>query len=593
VPGKIPPTFIDELIARVDIVELIDSRVPLIKKGREFSACCPFHHEKTPSFTVSPTKQFYHCFGCGAHGTAIGFLMEYENMPFPEAIEELAAKAGVEVPRESDDGRPSENLTPLFSLMNRVDEWYRKQLKEHPQKGAAVKYLKQRGVSGEIAANYGLGFAPDGWSNLLDSIGRDTETIKELIRTGMAISKDGGGHYDRFRNRIMFPIHDSRGRTIGFGGRVLGDDKPKYLNSPESPLFHKGRELYGLYQARKNVRTLNHIIVVEGYMDVVALAQFGIRYCVATLGTATTTDHLNQLFRTVTKVIFCFDGDRAGRDAAVKAMDNAIPLLRDGREILFMFLPDGEDPDSLVRGEGTAKFEKRVESATPLSQFFFTNLENQVDVSSIDGRARLVSLARPKLSLLPAGIFREMMFKQLSNLVEMDEDTISSHLLDRDESVPPQRIKQREQQKSRKALPRTGAQGPSPVRISLSILLNNPHLISTITELNSTLNRLKKVESAGIDLLTSVIALLIEFPELSSAALLERWRGSENEDLLNKVAEWNSSIPESGVQQELNGALQSLLKFGREQRTEELLAKSKVEKLSTDEKYELQQLLSA
>ena len=592
-PGKIPPTFIDELIARVDIVELIDSRVPLIKKGREFSACCPFHHEKTPSFTVSPTKQFYHCFGCGAHGTAIGFLMEYENMPFPEAIEELAAKAGVEVPRESDDGRPSENLTPLFSLMNRVDEWYRKQLKEHPQKGAAVKYLKQRGVSGEIAANYGLGFAPDGWSNLLDSIGRDTETIKELIRTGMAISKDGGGHYDRFRNRIMFPIHDSRGRTIGFGGRVLGDDKPKYLNSPESPLFHKGRELYGLYQARKNVRTLNHIIVVEGYMDVVALAQFGIRYCVATLGTATTTDHLNQLFRTVTKVIFCFDGDRDGRDAAVKAMDNAIPLLRDGREILFMFLPDGEDPDSLVRGEGTAKFEKRVESATPLSQFFFTNLENQVDVSSIDGRARLVSLARPKLSLLPAGIFREMMFKQLSNLVEMDEDTISSHLLDRDESVPPQRIKQREQQKSRKALPRTGAQGPSPVRISLSILLNNPHLISTITELNSTLNRLKKVESAGIDLLTSVIALLIEFPELSSAALLERWRGSENEDLLNKVAEWNSSIPESGVQQELNGALQSLLKFGREQRTEELLAKSKVEKLSTDEKYELQQLLSA
>ena len=240
-PGKIPPTFIDELIARVDIVELIDSRVPLIKKGREFSACCPFHHEKTPSFTVSPTKQFYHCFGCGAHGTAIGFLMEYENMPFPEAIEELAAKAGVEVPRESDDGRPSENLTPLFSLMNRVDEWYRKQLKEHPQKGAAVKYLKQRGVSGEIAANYGLGFAPDGWSNLLDSIGRDTETIKELIRTGMAISKDGGGHYDRFRNRIMFPIHDSRGRTIGFGGRVLGDDKPKYLNSPESPLFQIGR----------------------------------------------------------------------------------------------------------------------------------------------------------------------------------------------------------------------------------------------------------------------------------------------------------------------------------------------------------------
>lgn len=581
--GRIPSTFIDELLSRIDIIDIIDARVPLVKKGREFQACCPFHHEKTPSFTVSPTKQFYHCFGCGAHGTAVGFLMEYENMPFPEAIEDLASKAGLEVPREDDGERPRENLAPLFTLMERAGEWYRKQLKEHPQADKAIQYLKQRGLSGEIAASYGLGFAPDGWSNIHDALtdNHDKTTTQQMTRTGLLIEKDNGGHYDRFRNRIIFPIHDSRGRIIGFGGRVLGDEKPKYLNSPESPLFHKGQELYGLYQARKNVRNLKQILVVEGYMDVVALAQFGIHYSVATLGTATTTDHLNQLFRTVNQVVFCFDGDRAGRDAARKAMDTAIPLMRDGREVHFMFLPDGEDPDSMVRKEGTRQFEQRISQSVPLSRLFFSQLEEEANPGTIDGRARLVSLARPKLSRLPAGMFREMMFKKLSSMVEMDEDAVANHLLDTPAANPASR--------KPKVQPARSGQTPSPVRIALSILLHQPELIKITDDTSS----ISGVETPGIDLLIQVMETLRQNPDISSAALLERWRGREDEDILHKVAQWNPSIPDDGVESELKGALKKLHKLHQEQRTEKLLEKASREPLSPSEKQELQELLAA
>ena len=579
--GRIPSTFIDELLARTDIVDVIDARVPLIKKGREFQACCPFHHEKTPSFTVSQVKQFYHCFGCGAHGTAIGFLMEYENMPFPEAVEDLAAKAGTEVPRDEDENdKPRENLAPLFSLMEQVSDWYKQQLKSHPQKESAIAYLKQRGLSGEIAARYGLGFAPEGWSHLHEAIGEDNNTTQQLTRTGMLIEKENGGHYDRFRNRIIFPIHDTRGRVIGFGGRVLGDDKPKYLNSPESPLFHKGQELYGLYQARKNNRNLTQALVVEGYMDVVALAQFGIRYSVATLGTATTPDHLNQLFRSISRIVFCFDGDRARRDAAVKAMDTAIPLLRDGREVLFMFLPDGEDPDSLVRTEGTQQFEQRISEAIPLSQFFFAQLEQQADIHSLDGRAKLVSLARPKLSRLPAGMFREMMFKQLSNLVDLEEETISGHLLEPDIPKPATRTKQ--------ASSNQRGQSPSPVRTALSALLHNPHLIEQITELEP----LKQIDGPGIPLLIEVIETLQQHPNLTPAALLERWRGRESEGVLHKVAQWNPPIPEEGIEHEFQGAIKQLLALSRDQLTESLYSRP-LNELSAEERTKLQQLLSA
>jgi len=344
--GRIPQSFIDEVLNRTDIVEVIDTRVPLKKAGREFKACCPFHTEKTPSFTVSQVKQFYHCFGCGEHGTAITFLMDYEHMEFVEAIEELARRAGLEVPRETGTTHSQTPSTLLhYALLERVADYYQEQLRTHPQAGRAVEYLKQRGLTGEVAARFNIGFAPPGWENIAAALDADGTIHKQLLELGLTIERDtGGSAYDRFRDRIQFPIRDRRGRTIGFGGRVLDDSTPKYLNSPESPVFHKGQELYGLFEARKAVRKLERILVVEGYMDVVALAQFGINYAVATLGTATTHEHLERLFRTVPEVVFCFDGDRAGREAAWRALENTLPVLRDGREARFLFLPDEEDP---------------------------------------------------------------------------------------------------------------------------------------------------------------------------------------------------------------------------------------------------------
>src|SRR5210317_1706727 len=392
--GRIPQSFIDELLNRVDIVDLIDARLQLKKAGREYQACCPFHNEKTPSFTVSPGKQFYHCFGCGAHGSAISFLMEYDNLAFPEAIEELARSVGMEVPRESGSQAPQaeQQRTDHYALLERVDHFYRSQLRQHAQADKAVAYLKDRGLSGEIAQTFGLGYAPPGWDSLLKQFG-DPESQRLATELGLLVEKDDGGRYDRFRDR--------RGRCIGFGGRVLGDEKPKYMNSPESPVFHKGRELYGLFEARKANQKLERLLVVEGYMDVVALAQFGLTNAVATLGTATTPEHLERLYRTVSEVVFCFDGDAAGRRAAWRALENALPVLRDGREARFLFLPEGEDPDSLVRRIGAETFRKKTVESVPLSRFFYESLSQQVDTDSVDGRARLVELAKPLLQKLP------------------------------------------------------------------------------------------------------------------------------------------------------------------------------------------------
>ena len=363
---RIPQQFIEELLGRADIVELIDKRVPLKKQGREFAACCPFHNEKSPSFFVSPVKQFYHCFGCGAHGTALSFLIEYEHMEFPEAVRELASLVGMEMPQLERGEDKTSVLAPLYEVLDRAARYYREQLKRAPQ---AIDYLKNRGLTGEIAAEFGLGYVPAGWDNLLKVVGTDSGSQQALLGAGMLIEKEGEHRFhDRFRERVMFPIRDSRGRIIGFGGRILDKGEPKYLNSPETALFHKGRELYGLYEARQALRDIPRLLVVEGYMDVVALAQYGLRYAVATLGTSTTEEHLKKLFRVAPEVVFCFDGDRAGRAAAWRALENALPEAQDGRQIRFLFLPDGEDPDTLVRKEGKDAFEKRiVGSALPLS----------------------------------------------------------------------------------------------------------------------------------------------------------------------------------------------------------------------------------
>jgi DNA primase len=423
--GLIPQDFIDDLIARADIIEVVGRRVQLKKAGREFKACCPFHDEKTPSFTVSPGKGFYHCFGCGAHGTAIGFLMEFDHMSFVEAIESLAASMGVDVPRSESD-KPARRYDELFSLLDSVARHWQACLKEAP---AAVEYVKQRGIDGSTAKRFGIGYAPDGWSNVLDKFGKSEEATEKLLATGLIIRKDNGQHYDRFRDRIMFPIRDARGRTIGFGGRTLGDGEPKYLNSPETVLFHKGRELYGLYEARQALRSIEQLVVVEGYMDAVALARHGIDFAVATLGTATTPEHLNRLFRLTEDVCFAFDGDRAGRKAAWRALENALPLIREGRQIRFMFLPEGHDPDSYVNELGTDAFLKALDEGVALSEFLIQELAGQVDMNTVDGRARLAELARPLVNKVPAGVYRELLIESLAERVGLTAAKLESRLL--------------------------------------------------------------------------------------------------------------------------------------------------------------------
>ncbi len=574
--GRIPQSFIDELLARIDIVDIIDSRVPLKKAGREYKACCPFHNEKTPSFTVSQVKQFYHCFGCGQHGTAITFLMDYEHMDFVEAIEELAHHAGLEVPREAGhDTARATSTQPHYDLLERVSAWYQEQLRTHPQAEHAIRYLKQRGLTGEVAARFNIGFAPPGWENLASALHADEKTQKLLLELGLTVEREGGkGTYDRFRNRVQFPIHDRRGRTIGFGGRVLDDSTPKYMNSPESPVFHKGQELYGLYEARKAVRKLERILVVEGYMDVVALAQFGINYAVATLGTATTPEHLERLYRTVPEVVFCFDGDRAGREAAWRALENTLPVLGDGREARFLFLPEGEDPDSLVRKIGSDAFAERIGQATHLSDFFFERLSAQLDMDSIDGRARLVILANPLLARLPDGMFRQLMTERLAELARTSVDALSKRLdlpADKPTTAQPRPVQ-----------PTPARDGTSPVREAISILLYRPSLAREVGELPFT----EPVDVPGVSILKELLDLLQQQPLASTGAILEHWRGREEARHLARLAHWTPVSDELDLLPDLRHQLQRIYRQHLERRIEELNNRELKQKLSEDERRE-------
>jgi len=427
--SRIPQTFLDDLLNRLDIVEVIDKRVKLKRAGKNYSACCPFHEEKTPSFSVSPDKQFYYCFGCGATGTAISFLMEYERIGFVDAVDSLAKTAGVEVPRETSqhDANRDRHRKQCYETLEKASNYYQEQLKHHRQRHSAVKYLQNRGLSGQIAKIYGLGFSPPGWDNLILQLGQNESALKLLLNTGLSIEKpEEGKRYDRFRNRIMFPIRDGRGRTIGFGGRVLGDDKPKYLNSPETDVFSKGRELYGLHEAKKHSRNLEQLIVVEGYMDVIALAQYGLWNAVATLGTACGEEHLTIAFRHVSEVVFCFDGDNAGRKAAKRALMSSLAAMEDGRQIRFLFLPDGHDPDSLVRQIGADRFKAQVKKALPLEDFLFDVAADGIDLNSMDGRARFSKMAAPLIHQIPEGIFRSLMLENLAKRTGLSLEILSS-----------------------------------------------------------------------------------------------------------------------------------------------------------------------
>lgn len=580
--GRIPQSFIDELIARADIVEVINARVPLKKKGREYTACCPFHNEKTPSFTVSESKQFYHCFGCGAHGTAIGFLMEYEHLDFVEAIETLADEFHLEVPRENqhDKARPNtDDKQPLYDALEQASYIYQQQLRNSDR---AIQYLKQRGLSGEIAKRYKLGYAPDGWSYLLDNIGNKPDIFKSMKTTGMLVEKSSNKHYDRFRDRIMFPILDRRGRTIAFGGRILDHGEPKYLNSPETPIFHKGFELYGFFEARQAVRKLERIIVVEGYMDVVALAQNNIDYAVASLGTATTREQIQKLFRTVNEVIFCYDGDPAGHKAAWRALENTLPIMRDGLEAKFLFLPDGEDPDSLVRKEGKEAFESRLNHAEPLSEFLFDKLLKESNINSMDGKARFAKNTKPLLATIPDSVFSDLMYKRFAELVGINSEKLKG---EQTEPQPSQQI-----QRPTTASSKTRKIKQNATRDAIALLLQHPELADKVT-LPDTFATAPQL---GFVLLHELYHTIKQNPDISSSVLVERWRDKKDFEILQKLMQRNlyGTEEKTGQVNVLSDAIRSLIAKYNDARFEILEHKLKQGKLSEAELDEYKSLLT-
>jgi DNA primase len=577
--GLIPQDFIDDLVARADIVEVIGRRVQLKKAGREYKACCPFHDEKSPSFTVSPQKGFYHCFGCGAHGTAVSFLMDFDHMSFIEAIESLANSMGVEVPRSESD-KPAQRYDELFSLLAKVEHHWQQCLRDDP---SAIDYLKQRGIDGATAQRFGIGFAPEGWSLLLDRFGKSDAEIDRLLAAGLVIRKDNGRHYDRFRNRIVFPIRDARGRCIGFGGRTTGDEEPKYLNSPETVLFHKGSELYGLFEARQALRQIERLVVVEGYMDVVALARNGIDFAVATLGTATTAEHLNRLFRLCDNVAFCFDGDAAGRKAAWRALETALPHIREGRQIRFAFLPDGHDPDSYVNANGADALVATLDNGSALAEFLVMELSGQVDLASVEGKARFAELAKPLLGKIPQGVYRDLLLKLLADTVGLASDKLERSLASSQGYLRPSNRPAVAQARRARPLARNK---PSVVRRAIALLLNHP---TAALELDIT--QLAGVDKPGIDLLQRLIETLHQEPNMTTAGLLERWRHDAAGKHLGKLAA--AELPddeEFDAAAELQECLTALAAVARRQHFDILIEKQRVNNLNEDEKAELRRL---
>jgi DNA primase len=569
--ARIPDAFIDDLLARTDIVEVIGTRVPLKRQGKEFSARCPFHDERSPSFTVSQTKQFYHCFGCGAHGTAISFLMNYDRLEFLDAVDELAKRVGMEIPKDAQKRDENDDSRDMYAALDAASKFFQRQLEGSDK---AKAYLDGRGVDAATRAQFNIGFAPDGFSALKDALGTDERRIKLLDKTGMLSKSDNGRVYDKFRDRVMFPIHDRRGRVIAFGGRVLQkDDGPKYLNSPETPLFHKGRELYGLWQVRQANQKIERLVVVEGYMDVVSLFQYGVTQAVATLGTATTPDHAELLFRNSPDVYFCFDGDAAGQRAAWKALESVLPRMKDGRQAFFLFLPDGEDPDSIVRSEGAAGFDLRLQQATPLSQFFFDELGKDVKLSTLDGKARLAERAKPLLAQIPEGAFGDLMRQRLGEITGVGAQ------------------QQNAQPEKPKPTPRTIAttQKRSLVRAAISVLLQQPSLGLSLEPPYG----FKDLKQPGVDLLVELLSLVHARPEITTGALLQHFAERDELNALQKLASHALPGNEATWRMELLDAVVQLEKQTVEQRIEELQAKNRDGGLDEADKYELRALLQA
>ena len=513
--GKIPRQFIDDLLAKVDVVDVVNQRVTLKKSGSNYSACCPFHNEKTPSFTVSQTKQFYHCFGCSANGNAISFLMEYEGMHFVDAIEALAESVGMDVPRDQQAAQVRDDTKPLYTLIESVAAYYQSELRKSP---VAIEYLKKRGLSGDTAKRFAIGFVPDGWDGLQKSFPQEEAA---LVKTGMLIQADAGKRpYQRFRNRIMFPIRDKRGRFIGFGGRVLDNQEPKYLNSPETPLFHKGNELYGLFEARKSAQDAAMAIVVEGYMDVVALAQHGIDNAVATLGTAANQQHSEILFRTVPNIVFCFDGDRAGRAAAWRALTATLPCLQDGRDAHFLFLPDGEDPDSVVKAGGAAGFNDLMTTRIPIIDYLYQYLASDVDMASIGGKAQLAEKAKPLLATIPKGVYKQLALQRLESLIGLSLQSERAAAAGATTTAAPRRGGN------------DNATALTPMSRVVLLCLQYPSVVQS----DNTRAEEISLELTGADVLHALLRFCREEPAITTARLLERFRDTKRYDFLVKLA---------------------------------------------------------
>ncbi|WP_028774295.1 DNA primase [Shewanella waksmanii] len=567
----IPRDFINELVARTDIVDLIDAKVPLKKAGKNHSACCPFHSEKSPSFTVSRDKQFYHCFGCGAHGNAIDFVMEYDRLEFVDAIEELAGQLGLAVPHEQGTGkRRDEGLSrDLYQLMEEASLFYQNQLKQHPDKQKVVDYLAQRGLSTEVVNHFNIGFSPDGWDGLLSRYRQNQDSQDKLLTAGMVIENDNGKRYDRFRDRLMFPIRDRRGRVIGFGGRVLGEGAPKYLNSPETPIFHKGHELYGLYELKQRHRDPQHVLIVEGYMDVVALAQFDVDYAVASLGTATTAEQFQLLLRTAKEVICCYDGDRAGSEAAWRALETALPLIKPGDQVKFMFLPEGEDPDSLVRQIGKTEFEKLVSNAKLLPEFLFETLAAKY------------------------GTDKGTLAKQAMALIEKVQDTVLQSLLLENLAYKlgmnsAEELKRKlgfKGQNDNKPLKNKALKGRgTPLRLAIALLVQHPKLGNGLPIQPA----LQHIKMNGIALLINLLDITRD-TEINSAQLLEQFRGEEQLATLKKLTQWEHQVADENLAQEFKKALVWLNNQYIEQRYQELSLK---QNHSKEERIQLQKLIA-
>jgi DNA primase len=610
--GRIPDSFLDELVARSDIVDIIGARVSLKKAGRSYKACCPFHNEKTPSFSVSPDKQFFHCFGCGVSGSVIGFLMQYEKMEFLDAVADLAQRAGLELPREAEAPRESGSAA-LHDTLLRVARFFEQNLADTAR---ALEYVRARGIDPKTSATFALGFAPDAWDAVLKRFGSQEEDRRRILQVGLIVERDAQGDrtqgfYDRFRDRLMFPIRDSRGRVLGFGGRVLERGEPKYLNSPETPLFHKGRELYGLYEARQARKDFRRLLIVEGYMDVVRLHQAGITYAVATLGTATTQEHLNKIFKLTREVVFCFDGDRAGLKAAWRALENSLPLAIDGREFKFMFLPEGHDPDTLVAEEGAEAFENRLKDALPLSEYVVQQLILDVNLEHPDGRASLKALAEPLFGRMPEGVYRELLAERLAARVSMPVKALKESFA------------QGRSPKSNRPEPGAGGRGLTSRgsaaaaggasaggasagrsragRISagrgnlltqaIALVVHHPAAARAVADTAA----LGALQRPGVAVLKELLEQAAAMPHPSTAMLLERWRDRAEYGRLNELAQGEPMVTQTdAAATELQMAVAKLLEaYGPARRMDELLRKADELGLNYDEKAELTLLIKA